>query len=432
MSNKKLSPKKLGNIAHIEMGQSPDSVYYLTEAFGVPLIQGNADIKNRQSIQRIWTTYVTKECSAGDILMTVRAPVGSIGIASRYSCIGRGVCAIKATDVYSDYLYHLLIYNEENWKALEQGSTFTAVNFKEIFNFPLLVVNSKTEQKKIAQILSTTDTVIEKTQATIAKYKAIKQGMLNDLFIRGIDIKTGKLRLNQKDAPELYKESELGWIPKEWDMDKLEHLTEKIGSGVTPTGGSEIYKTSGVLFLRSQNVLVSRLNIKDAAFITTEIDEKMAGSRVKPFDVLLNITGASIGRCAYFPVELNSANVNQHVCIIRFKNSSSSLAFYASEFMNSHFGQSQINRSNAGGNREGLNFQQIKSFSFPVVIPSELDKIATIIESQANFIQIEINYLQKLQKIKSGLMADLLSGNKLVSIPKEMETQNVKQLVWQK
>src|SRR3970282_2342994 len=153
MSKNIFIPAKLGNIAHIEMGQSPDSIYYQTEAVGVPLIQGNADIKDRKSVQRIWTTHITKECNAGDILMTVRAPVGSIGIASQYSCIGRGVCAIKATDVNPDYLYHLLIYNEINWKTLEQGSTFTAVNSKEIFNFPLLIVNSEKAQLHIAKIL---------------------------------------------------------------------------------------------------------------------------------------------------------------------------------------------------------------------------------------------------------------------------------------
>src|SRR5204862_7029284 len=99
-------------------------------------------------------------------------------------------------------------------------------------------------QQRIAKILTTADAVIEKTQAAIAKYKVIKQGMLQDLFTRGIDITTNKLRPRFEDAPHLYKESKLGMIPKEWDDDTLENLTEKIGSGVTPTGGSEVYKSS--------------------------------------------------------------------------------------------------------------------------------------------------------------------------------------------
>lgn len=266
------------------------------------------------------------------------------------------------------------------------------------------------EQRRIARILSTCDGVIEKTKAAVAKYQAIKQGLLHDLFTRGIDPATGQLRPTHAEAPERYRESALGWIPREWEVRRLEEVTEKIGSGVTPTGGSEVYQSSGVLFIRSQNVLVGSLSIEDAAFITNAVDEKMEGSRVKPFDVLLNITGASIGRCAFFPKELNSANVNQHVCIIRFNESSESLSIFVSEFLNSNFGQSQISRSNAGGNREGLNFQQIKSFFFPEIKPDEIKSITNVIQSQTKKLQTEQTYLAKLESIKAGLMEDLLTG----------------------
>lgn len=317
------------------------------------------------------------------------------------------------------FLFFLLDFNMAKLGDTSHGSTMKHIKRGELGKF-FVCVPEKTEQRQIAHILSTCDAVIKKTQNAIDKYKAIKQGLLYDMFTRGIDIKTGMLRPKYKDAPQLFKESKLGWLPKEWGVDNLENLTEKIGSGVTPTGGSETYKSSGVLFIRSQNVLIGSLSIEDAAFITNEIDERMESSRVKPFDVLLNITGASIGRCAYFPIELKSANVNQHVCIIRFKNISKSLAIFASEFLNSGFGQSQINRSNAGGNRDGLNFQQIKSFHFPVLEASELEKISEIIESQNQKLFTEQAYLQKLQQIKAGLMDDLLSGKKEVIIKEEV------------
>ena len=90
------------------------------------------------------------------------------------------------------------------------------------------------EQRKIARILSTVDAVIEKTEAVIAKYKAIKSGMLRDLFTRGIDLKTGKLRPSYEDAPELYKQSELGWVPKEWEVVRIDELASmKSGEGIT-------------------------------------------------------------------------------------------------------------------------------------------------------------------------------------------------------
>lgn len=102
---------------------------------------------------------------------------------------------------------------------------------------------------------------------------------------------------------------------------KLKKHTIKIGSGVTPRGGETAYKSLGIPLIRSQNVLVNRLDLSDVAFIYEDQHQKMSGSKVQPGDVLLNITGASIGRSCVIPSGVDEANVNQHVCIIRLKNS---------------------------------------------------------------------------------------------------------------
>lgn len=334
---------------------------------------------------------------------------------------------LKTNDVDTIFIYYKL--QTINKALIVSGSAqpqVTIIDLKRV----TLKLPRHSEQQRIARILSTADAVIEKTQAAIAKYKAIKQGMLQDLFTRGVmsekvKVKSEKgeeekmiwkLRPRYEDAPHLYKESKLGMIPREWDVDTLDNLTDKIGSGVTPTGGSEVYKASGVLFIRSQNVLIGSLSIEDAAFITIEIDQQMEGSRVKPFDVLLNITGASIGRCAYFPENLQSANVNQHVCIIRFKQNSKPQAVFAAEYFNSDFIQRQIYKAMAVGNREGLNFQQTKAFIYPVIDTEELNTISPILENLNNKLQTEQTYLQKMQLLKKGLMEDLLSGKKQVKV----------------
>ena len=367
------------------------------------------------------------EIQQNDLALTI---VGTIGRVALVEYIKQkftfqrsvGLFRINSSMLNPVYCYHYFTSHEFQ-QALERSKNASAqggVYLGELAKIKISYPKELTIQRRMAHILTNWDVVIEKTKAAISKYKAIKQGMLHDLFTRGVDLKTGKLRPKYEDAPTLYKESKLGMVPKEWGVDSLENITEKIGSGVTPTGGSEIYKSSGVLFIRSQNVLIGSLSIEDAVFITNEIDEMMESSRVKPFDVLLNITGASIGRCSYFPIELRSANVNQHVCIIRFINASKVLAVFASEFINSSFGQKQINRANAGGNRDGLNFQQIKSFHFPIIDHPELKIISSIIETQSNKFCAEQSYLRKLQMIKSGLMADLLSGKKRVSVPEEV------------
>ena len=149
-----------------------------------------------------------------------------------------------------------------------------------------------------------------------------------------------------------------------WEQRKLSEITLKIGSGKTPLGGSSTYCDNGIPLIRSQNVNNDKVDLSDVVFIDEEIDESMANSRVYTGDVLLNITGASIGRSAVYKEEFK-ANVNQHVCIIRVGNG------YLPEFVQlllaSQNGQKQIELNQAGGGREGLNFQQIglMQFLFP-------------------------------------------------------------------
>ncbi|MCA4792689.1 restriction endonuclease subunit S [Myroides odoratimimus] len=177
---------KLGDVADIQMGQSPDSKYYNENGEGMFLIQGNADIKNRVSHPRFWTKVTTKECVEGDILMTVRAPVGSIAIAKHNACIGRGVCAIRTRECMS-YLFYTLISLELSWKTLEQGSTFSSVNSKDIKEL-ILKLPSLSEQEKIASVLLGIDKEIEILEKELEGLRVQKRGLMQQLL-------TGKVRV---------------------------------------------------------------------------------------------------------------------------------------------------------------------------------------------------------------------------------------------
>ena len=142
----------------------------------------------------------------------------------------------------------------------------------------------------------------------------------------------------------------------------------------------------------------------------------MAASEIFAFDVLLNITGASIGRCCFLPDGIGKANTNQHVCCIRLANAKESDAKFLSSILSSPVGQNQIFRLNAGGNREGLNYQQLRSFVVPWPDENERLQIANylaIIEDQALY---ERRSLDKLHLKKNGLMHDLLTGRVRVNI----------------
>ncbi len=177
----------LGSIANVTMGQSPAGSTYNSHGHGLPLIQGNADITDRATFDRIWTTAPTKKCAAGDVILTVRAPVGYTAVASRDSCLGRGVCAVS-TKGDNRFLFHSLVYAEPAWALYEQGSTFTSVNSNEVRCFSIAWPSDPAERLAIVDVLDATDRELSALGARLAKARAIKTGMMQELL-------TGRTRL---------------------------------------------------------------------------------------------------------------------------------------------------------------------------------------------------------------------------------------------
>ena len=174
---------KLKNIVIIQMGQSPDSSSYNFENIGIPLIQGNADILNRKSNPRQYTSKPTKFCDVGDLLLTVRAPVGYVGKSKHYACIGRGICSVKNNDKsILEFIYQFLLYFEDKWKSIEQGSTFTAVNSSDINSINILLP-SIPEQTKIANFLSAIDSKIDMENQLLQKLEEQKKFLLQNMFV---------------------------------------------------------------------------------------------------------------------------------------------------------------------------------------------------------------------------------------------------------
>ena len=196
-------------------------------------------------------------------------------------------------------------------------------------------------------------------------------------------------------------------VPSGWNIESLGSVTNKVGSGVTPRGGSNSYKSSGIPLIRSQNILWGKLDLSDVAYIDDKQHNKMKGSFVYKDDVLLNITGASIGRVAVSNID--EANVNQHVCIIRSDKLDSG---YLKSFLLSFEGQKQVEQCQAGGNRQGLNFEQIKSFKIPFPPLPEQQKIAKILSTWDNAINATERLIDNSTEQKKALMQQLLTGKK--------------------
>ncbi len=215
-----------------------------------------------------------------------------------------------------------------------------------------------------------------------------------------------------KVIPEGYKRTEIGMVPEDWRILKLEDYTTKIGSGITPRGGRKVYKKEGRPFVRSQNIGWGYLDLEDLVFIDERTHKSFDATELLEDDVLLNITGASIGRSAMVSDKIVGGNVNQHVCIIRTLKDYIEPE-YLNYFLISGSGQDQVASHQAGGNREGLNFGQIGKFKIP--LPPTLEEQQAIAEalSDVDALIAELDVLiEKKQQVKKGAMQQLLTGKK--------------------
>ncbi|MCC8117517.1 MAG: restriction endonuclease subunit S [Bacteroidales bacterium] len=175
---------------------------------------------------------------------------------------------------------------------------------------------------------------------------------------------------------------------------RIKDITTKVGSGVTPRGGSESYLTEGIPLFRSQNIHNEGFAMDDIAYISEDTDNAMSGSRVKPNDVLLNITGASIGRCFYTSPSFLRGNVNQHVCIIR-PIQNRILSPYLHYYLISNLGQTFVKLNQTGGNREGLTIEDIRSFEIDLPPLTDQQGMVAYLDKKCGEIDHQLELLVK-------------------------------------
>ena len=252
------------------------------------------------------------------------------------------------------------------------------------------------------------DQLIAEAKASIEEYKAWKASIIYEAVTKGLDP-----NVEMKDSGVEW----IGMMPTTWSACALKQLTTKIGSGKTPSGGAEVYTTEGVMFLRSQNVYNTGLELDSVSFISEEIDETMANTRVQYQDVLLNITGGSIGRCCLYDLEGIPANVNQHVCILR-ADKTKLLPQFIRYFWNSASGPKVVAQHQTGGNRQGLNFEQIGSTKIPCCSIEEQEQIVSHLDNKCGRIDEVISeketLITDLEAYKKSLIFEVVTGKRKV------------------
>ncbi len=218
-----------------------------------------------------------------------------------------------------------------------------------------------------------------------------------------------------------YKDSGVQWlgeVPEGWEVWKLSHLTVRIGSGKTPSGGAEVYQNEGIPFIRSQNVYDDGLRLDDIVYIDESIDEEMAWSRIFPNDILLNITGASLGRTCIVPKDFGKANVNQHVCAIRMEQSENS--YYIAGYFKSAIAKAYYDFAQNGSGREGLNFEQIGTMQIPLPPLPEQKAIAAFLDQKTaqidRLIEKKKALIERLNEKRTALITESVTGKNLAKI----------------
>ena len=318
------------------MGQSPPSSAYNTTGQGLPFFQGKADFGDLFPRIRTYCTEPTRVAEAGDILISVRAPVGPTNLCPTKSCIGRGLAAIRpkpGTD--QKYLLYFLRFHESALAAEGQGSTFDAVSRDDLedVSVPLPPLP---EQQRLAALLDKADH-LRRTRRYAQHF--------SDTFLQSVFLEMfGDTNSNEKG----------------WDVEPLENKITYMTSG--SRGWAQFYSQFGSLFLRIQNVGKNEMLLNDVAYVQPPDTAEGQRTQVRPGDLLISIT-ADLGRTVVIPAAFPVAYINQHLALLRLKDIN---PLFVSAYIQSPGGKAALLAADRGGVKAGLNFDDLQGLNIPI------------------------------------------------------------------
>jgi type I restriction enzyme S subunit len=292
------------------------------------------------------------------------------------------------------------------------GSTRVRINLGVLKSVDCLAPGLP-EQQAISQVLDTLDTAIHETEAIIAKLKAVKQGLLHDLLTRGIDA-NGELRPPQSEAPHLYKQSPLGWIPRDWDVKQLGELLGHVDPAMrSGPFGSALLKEelvdAGVPFLGIDNVHTERFVADYTRFVTHRKFAELARYAVRPDDLMITIMG-TVGRCCLVPQDVGHALSSKHTWTISLNHDAYSPYLAMLQVNYSPWVLESFSRDQQGGTMAAIRSDTLRTLRLPSPPRGEQSLIEERLRELSRRIDLEAAYLSKCKLEKVGLMDDLLTG----------------------
>lgn len=395
------------------MGQSPSSLTYNDEKKGLPFVQGNADMENGAPKIRIYTTDPKKLSQKGDLLLSVRAPVGDLFKNNvGEMAIGRGLSAIRVKDKFlSEYIFHYFSWDKKQFIKLQQGTTFTEIGKREVRNLKILLSDNPVEITAIATILSKIDESIKLTKRSIKAGEKLKKSLMKNLF-------TGKLKHNAtwRTDDEL-KQTKIGLLPTEWKLIKAKDLCENVTDGTHDTPKPS---TTGFPLVTSKNLKLNGVDFNNCYLISkNEYDDINRRSRVHQFDILFGMIG-TVGNpqiVTQYPVEFAIKNVGL------FKmNGNQKLAYWIKNYLNSEqFGIYKF-RQQAGTTQQFVSLSFLRKIPIPIPFKNneinyyEIDKINGKLSTLDNNIANKQEKIRTLQRLKKSLMQNLFTAEMRLNV----------------
>ena len=271
---------KLEEIVDVTMGQSPKSEYYNTEKNGYPFLQGNRTFGFKYPTFDTYTTVMTKSAKAGDVIMSVRAPVGALNITPMDMCLGRGVCSLRMKNGNQSFLFYMMKYYISHLLKKESGTVFGSVNRNDISGLEVDIPEDTEEQNKIARYLEMIDDKIE-----------LNNAINNNLLEQALSLYATRFS-------SLDKNSCIG-----------NYCAVKSGFAFK----SSWWTNSGVKVIKIGSINQDNLNLLECSYINEDKADKAKDFVVKAGDLLIAMTGATIGKFAMVPYSSEVLLVNQRV-----------------------------------------------------------------------------------------------------------------------
>lgn len=382
------------DVAEVILGQSPSSSTYNEQGAGLPFFQGKADFGLVHPTPRVWCTAGSKFAKANDVLLSVRAPVGDVNMATQDAVIGRGVAAIRASRVSDSwFLYFALQFMKPVLEERATGSTFASVNGTAVRDLEIPYF-SDAERRSIGQVLKLVRRQTERESAAESVARDLKRAVMAHVFSRGL-------------RGQVQRDTEVGPLPASWDVVAMGSVG-KIGNGSTPKRTNETYWSSGTFpWLNSAKVYDRDIRAGEQ-FVTEAALAECHLPIVEPGAVLMAITGQgkTLGNAA---VLRTRATVSQHLAYIQADPDRVDPDFLRAYLETQYDALRQI-ASGGGSTKGALTCAFLRGLSIPLPPLAEQKEMVPIFQALDQKVSVQLRKRALLDQLFKSLLHKIMTG----------------------